>query len=241
MRLLLTSSGVANKSIRDALVAMLGKPIEESRALVVATGIYPFPEGAAHAGAMLRGESKSPFVGLGWESWGLLEPSVLASIDEECWMPALREADAVLVWGGDPVFVAYWLRRSGLADAFSSLASTVYLGVSAGAIATAATFAETYLEPRRGRGEEFATEDVVFATPGGEVRRVLVTAHGLGLVDFAIIPHVDFDDPDDVAVAEQWAARIPAPTYALDDQSALAVVDGALEVVTEGRWRFFGA
>jgi dipeptidase E len=241
MRLLLTSSGVTNASIRGALVAMLGQPIEESRALVVPTGIYPFPDGAALAAGMLRGESASPFVGLGWKSWGLLEPSVLPSIDEDCWLPALREADAVLVWGGDPVFVAYWLRHSGLADAFSSLASTVYFGVSAGSIATAATFAETYRERRRGRGEEITTEDVVFTTPGGELRRVLVTAHGLGLVDVAIIPHVDFDDPDDVALAEQWAARIPAPTYALDDQSALAVVDGALEVVTEGRWRLFGA
>jgi dipeptidase E len=68
---------------------------------------------------------------------GVLELSVLPSIDEECWVPAVQETDALLVWGGDPVFLSYWMRRSGLADILPSLPSeTVYVGVSAGSIAT---------------------------------------------------------------------------------------------------------
>jgi Peptidase family S51 len=83
-------------------------------------------------------------------------------IDEECWVPAVRETDALLVWGGDPVFLAYWMRRSGLAGVLPSLPSeTVYLGVSAGSIAATSTFAETYREPRRGSGEALSTEDIV--------------------------------------------------------------------------------
>ena len=240
MKLLLTSSGIANGTIHEALVGLLGKPIEESSALVIPTAIYPFPGGAGHAWEAICGRSKSPFAGLGWKSLGVLELSVLPSIDEECWVPAVRETDALLVWGGDPVFLAYWMRRSGLADVLPSLpGETVYLGVSAGSIAAASTFAETYREPRRGSGDALSTEDIVFDTPGGELRMILVRAQGVGLVDFAIIPHVDNADHQDMAIAEQWAARIPAPTYAIDDQTAIKVTEGNVEVVSEGHWKLF--
>jgi dipeptidase E len=240
VKLLLTSSGIANTSIRDALVGLLGKPIEESTALVIPTAIYPFPDGAGHAWEAICGQSKSPFAGLGWKSVGVLELSVLPSIDEECWVPAVRETDALLAWGGDPVFLAYWMRQSGLAGVLPSVPDeTVYLGVSAGSIAATGTFAETYREPRRGRGEALSTEDIVFDTPDGELRMILVKAEGLRLVDFAIIPHVDSADPNDVAIAEQWAARIPAPVYAIDDDTAIKVTDGNVEVVSEGHWKLF--
>jgi dipeptidase E len=242
VKLLLTSAGIANTSIREALVGMLGKPVEESSALVIPTAIYPFPGGAGHAFEAITGRSKSPFAGLGWKSLGALELSVLPSIDEECWVPAVRETDALLAWGGDPVFLAYWMRQSGLADILPSLPDeTVYLGVSAGSIAVTSAFAETYREPRRGSGEELSTEDIVFKTPDGELRMILVKAQGIGLVDFAIIPHVDYEDHQDIAIAEQWAAEIPAPVYAIDDQTAIKVTDGNVEVVSEGHWELFNS
>jgi dipeptidase E len=240
VKLLLTSSGIANATIRETLVGLLGKPIEEASALIIPTAIYPFPGGGEHAWEAICGKSKSPFAGLGWKSLGVLELSVLPSIGEECWVPAVRQTDALLVWGGDPVFLAYWMRRSGLADLLPSLPDDlVYLGVSAGSIATASTFAETYREPRHGSGDELSTEDIVFDTPDGELRMVLVHARGVGLVDFAIMPHVDNADPQDVAIAEQWAAKIPVPTYAIDDETAIKVTDGHVEVVSEGHWKLF--
>ena len=96
---------------------------------------------------------------------------------------------------------------------------------------------ETYRDPRRVGGEAMSTEDIVFDTPDGELRMVLVKAQGVGLVDFAIIPHVDYVDHQDIAIAEKWAARIPAPTYAIYDQTAIKVTDGNVEVVSEGRSR----
>lgn len=242
MNLLLTSGGIANPSIRRALVDLLGKPVEESNALVIPTAIYPFPGGNENSWQALSGHTKSAFAGLGWKSLGVLELSVLPSIDEECWVPAVRECDALLVWGGDPVFLAYWLHHSGLADVLATLGSdTVYVGVSAGSIATATTFVESYPVPRRGRGDEISTESIVFDTPAGDLPHFLVTAHGLGLVDFAIMPHVESTDPNDVAISEQWAAKIPVPSYALDDQSAIVVRDGAVDVVSEGVWKLFNA
>ncbi len=240
MNLLLTSAGIANPSIYDALLGLLGKPVEESSALVIPTAIYPFPGGAGHAREAICGRSKSRFAGLGWKTLGVLELSVLPSIDEECWVPAVLESDALLAWGGDPVFLSYWMRTSGLADILPSLpVETVYVGVSAGSMAVSSTFAETYREPRRGSGETLSTEEIVFDTVDGELRMILVKAQGIGLVDFAIIPHVDNTDHQDMAVAEQWAARIPAPTYAIDDQTAVKVTDGNVEVVSEGTWKLF--
>lgn len=242
MRALLTSSGVKNDTIRDALVELLGKPIEESSALFVPTAIYPFPGGANMAWRALNGTGASQLSGLGWKTLGLLELSVLPSIDEEAWVPTVRDADALLFWGGDPLFLANWMRRSGLTDLLPTLRpESVYVGVSAGSIAATTTFVETYTEPPRGTDQPLKAEPVVFTTPDGDIDRLLVTGRGAGLVDFAVIPHLEHEHHLDASLAnaEIWASAIPAPTYAIDDDSAITVVDGIVDVVSEGQWRLF--
>ena len=239
MKLLLTSSGISNPSIADALAGLLGKPVAESTALFVPTGIYPFPGGAGHAFQAISGTAKSSLAGLGWKSLGVLELTALPSIDKEVWTAAVREADALLVWGGDPVYLAYWLKHSGLADLFPSLPETVYVGVSAGSIAMATRFGETYFDQPRCSGERLSSEEFTVTRAEGEITMTLVMAEGTGAVDFMVIPHVEYDDPFDVAYAEKWAARLPVPAYAVDDQTAVAVVDGAVEVVSEGQWKLF--
>ena len=242
MKLLLTSSGISNDSIRHALVDLLGKPIAQSSALYIPTAIYPFPGGAAMAWRLICGGAGGPLCELGWKSLGVLELTALPSIQEDCWVPMLQETDALLVGGGDPLYLCHWMRQSGLADLLPSLRrEMVYVGVSAGSMAAAATFGETYRDPRRGSGEALTSEDIVFATPQGEISRILVTAQGVGLVDFALIPHLDHEDHPDASLAnaEKWAARLPVPTYAIDDQTAIQVVDGVIEVVSEGYWKLF--
>ncbi|HYK97712.1 MAG TPA: Type 1 glutamine amidotransferase-like domain-containing protein [Candidatus Acidoferrales bacterium] len=242
MKALLTSAGIKNRQIHDTLVDLLGKPIAESNALFVPTAIYPFPGGPGMAWRAISGKGPSPLAGLGWKSLGILELTALPSIEEAAWVPAVREADALLVWGGDPLFLANWMRRSGLTRLLPTLRSeAVYVGVSAGSIAAATTFVETYVEPPRGRDEPLKSEDIVFSTPRGDVKRILVTGQGAGLVDFAVIPHFAHPDHPDASLAnaERWAARIPAPTYAIDDESAISVVDGGAQVVSEGQWKLF--
>jgi dipeptidase E len=240
MKLLLTSSGISNPSINDALVALLGKPVAESSALFVPTAIYPFPGGAQNAYRAISGQAKSPLCDLGWKSLGVLELTALPSIDPEVWTSAVRETDALLVWGGDPVYLSYWMKHSGLADLLPSLRpEMVYVGVSAGSIALARQFGETYTAQPRCSGERLSSEELVFTRPEGDMTTTLVMAEGVGLVDFAIIPHVEFDDPYDVANAGKWAGRLPVPAYALDDSTAVTVVDGTVEVISEGHWKLF--
>lgn len=226
MKLLLTSSGISNQSISDALVDLLGKPIAESSALFIPTAIYPFPGGAGMAWQAISGKARSPLCELGWKSLGVLELTALPTIREDSWVPMAREADAVLVWGGDVLYLCHWMRESGLADLLPSLSESVYVGVSAGSIAVTPYNCDA----------EFNLE---FVPPGSDMARGADRA--LGLVDFTLYPHLDHEDMPDTSLAniEKWASGIPVPTYAIDDQTAIKVTDRTVEVVSEGNWKLF--
>ena len=223
MQLLLTSAGVNNPSIRQALVDLLGKPIEESNALCIPTGAYS-PPWATPAGPwrFMTGRTNQPMVDLPWKSMGILELTALPTIDRERWVAWVREADALLLCGGDALYTAHWMRESGFDELLPTLTDTVYVAFSAGSMA---------LTPRV--GEDFVYE---FRPPGGGDRT-------LGVVDFSIFPHVDHPDlaENTMAAAEKWAAEIGGPAYAIDDDTAIRVVDGAVDIVTEGHWRRFDA
>jgi dipeptidase E len=244
MKLLLTSSGISNSSIHHALVDLLGKPIAESNALFVPTGIYPFSVGAAMAYKAICGKAPTPLCELGWKSLGLLELTALPSIDRNAWVPSVEETDALLVWGGDPLFLSYWMNKSGLTDLLSSLhRPIVYVGVSAGSMVAAPTFAETYHKPYQGTGSPLTLEDMTFPTRDGEITMNFITAKGAGFTDFALIPHANHEDRPDAsfAGAPKWAAKLPVPVYAIDDQTAIKVIGDSVEVVSEGQWKQFTA
>jgi dipeptidase E len=242
IKLLLTSSGVSNESMRDALAELLGKPISESEALFIPTGVYPFVGGANYAWWPIAGKMQPGLVGLGWKSMGLLELTALPSIHRDVWLPSVQNADALLVWGGDPVYLAYWFEHSGLADVLTSLdKDLVYVGVSAGSIVASTFVGETYSEPRGGSGTPLTSENIVFNTADGEITKNLVTARGMGLVDFAIIPH--YNNPGFLdacgANAEKWAEKLPLPVYAIDEHTAIKYAEGHVEIVSEGQWKLF--
>ena len=127
MKFLLTSAGIKNTSIHNALVDLLGKPIAESSALCIPTAAYGHPmAGPAAAWRFISGrEPDCPMCELGWKSVGVLELTALPSIDKELWVPMVQETDVLLVNGGDPLYLCYWMRQSGLADLLPSLRETV--------------------------------------------------------------------------------------------------------------------
>jgi len=228
MKFLLTSAGISNDSIRNALVESLGKPIAESSALVIPTGMYAIPGGAAYAWRFLRGVDTTPLCELEWKSLGVLELTALPSINEEQWVPMVQGTDALLVAGGDVLYLCYWMRQSGLADLLPELPrETVYVGVSAGSMVVTPNFGETY-------DGWFCREPPASNLPTGDDR-------ALGLVDFSVFPHLDYPSfpENSLANAERWAAKGPVPTYAIDDQTAIKVIDGTVEVVSEGHWKRF--
>ncbi len=221
MRLLLTSAGITNASIHAALVDVLGKPIADSDALCIPTAMHGHPAtGPGRAWNFASGQEPStPMVELGWKSMGLLELTALPSIDEERWVSWVREADVLLVSGGDALYLCHWMRQSGLADLLPSLDDTLWVGLSAGSMV---------MTPRIG------ADFVNWEPPAGGDGT-------LGMVDFSIFPHVDHEQmPENtMAEAERWAAGIGGPAYAIDDQTAIRVVDGTVDVVSEGHWKLF--
>lgn len=219
MKLLLTSGGVTNPSIRAALLDLLGKPIEECHALGIPTAQWGHPMcGPASAqGFVAGGTSWRHHTGLGWASLGLLELTALPTIDRARWEPWVREADVLLVDGGDATYLAHWMRESGLADLLPSLTDTVWVGVSAGSMV---------LTPRIG--------DWFVEWSGAPDDRAL------GVVDFSIFPHLNLFPTNTPERAERWAADLAAPAYAIDEQTAISVVNGEVTVVSEGDWTRFG-
>ena len=219
MKLLLTSAGISNSSIHNALVELLGKQISEASALFVPTAIYAIGGGAHISRKVICGSLGDPFCEMGWKSLGILELSAMSSIKQELWVPMLRETDALLVGGGDCQYLCYWMQQSGLADLLPSLLrKTVYVGLSAGSMVLT-RFGTTY-------GNHMVPAE---------------SDKSLGLVDFAIHPHLDHEwfPENSLAKLEKLAATIPVPSYAIDDQTAIKVTDGMVEVISEGHWKLF--
>ena len=218
MKLLLTSGGVTNPSIHEALVQLLPKPVPECRALCIPTAQWGHPMCGPSSvqGFLAAGPTWRNFSGLGWASLGVLELTALPTIGEERWVPWVREADVLLVDGGDATYLSHWMRESGLADLLPSMPDLVWVGVSAGSMVMTPRIGQYFVE-----------------WPAAPDDRTL------GAVDFSIFPHLDATNT--MADAERWAADLGGPAYAIDEQTAIKVADGSVEVVSEGRWRKFGS
>jgi dipeptidase E len=218
LKLLLTSAGITNPSIRAALLELLGRPIEECSALVNSTASWPLRPGSQLAWNFIAGkETETPMAELGWKSVGVLELTALPSLPRSVWVPWVEEADVLLVNGGDTIYLDRWMRESGLAALLPSI-DLVYVGLSAGSLVMLPSVADVFAS---------------WTPPAG--------GEGLGFADFEIFPHLDHPDlPENtMADAERWAAGLTRTGYAIDDQTAIKVVDGIAEVISEGSWRLF--
>jgi dipeptidase E len=220
MKLLLTSAGIKNTSIHKALLELLGKPIAECNALCIPTASHANPGGAGQAWRFISGRDPfCPMCELGWKSLGVLELTALPSLGKEHWVPVVQETDVLLVNGGDPLYLCYWMRQSGLADLLPSLRETVWVGLSAGSMVMTPRIGEYFVNWKPPTGSDGT----------------------LGLVDFSIFPHLDHEmlPQNTMADAERWAADLGAQAYAIDDETAIKVADGVVEVVSEGHWKRF--
>lgn len=214
MKMLLTSGGIRNESIRRALLDLLGKPFDQCDAVFIPTAIYGHPmAGPARAYLSIAGDDS--MAALGWKSVALLELTALPSMREEVWKPLVEQADVILVDGGDAAYLRHWLQESGVSALLPEL-DAVYVGMSAGSMV---------MTPRTG------TEFINWPEPRADDAM-------LGFVDFAIFPHMDYPgwESNTKAAAERWAESFGCPAYGLDDASAIKVVNGEVEVVSEGNW-----
>src|SRR3989344_1026210 len=214
MKLLLTSSGITNKSIAKALFELVGKKPEETSIVVIPT--------ASNVEVGDNGWFINDLVNLKKQNFKAIDIADISAVDEKVWRPKLEEADVLFFEGGNTYHLMEWINRSGLVSLLPKLLqSKVYVGVSAGSIVTnpdlALTISQIVYE------EDFSrTEDMI----------------GLNFVNFYFLPHLNssyFKKVKESNIREV-VKGMKQKIYDLDDESALTVVDGVVEVVSEGKW-----
>ncbi len=228
MKLLLTSAGITNDSIRKALEELLGKPVNKSKAICIPTAIYAMPNGGVYGWQMLKE------LDLGWEEYGTLELTAVPTIQEEDWLPSVEAADIIIVGGGNTGYLSYWMEKSGFFDKLPGLLKTkVYLGISAGS--GMVTHSLNFNPAKKQAGIYWDDEYDEYAPLHA------ASDQTLPLVGFVIRPHLgaDYFPAATMANMTLWATKVDVPMYAFDDQTALKIIDGKVEVVSEGEWKLF--
>lgn len=217
MKLLLASGGITNLSIKKALMDLIGKPLSEANALLIPSAVHAIPQSPQKLRGVIRGAISDSLGDLGWKSLAVLELTALSSLKKDVWLPAVEQADVLLVNGGDCQYLAGWMEKSGFAELLPELLENkVYVGQSAGSMIMS-SYGTTYSH------HTFPSE----------------TRKCFGFVDFAILPHLDHKmfPSNTLANLEKMAAKIPMPTYLIDDETAIAVVNKKVEIITEGQWK----
>lgn len=217
MKQLLTSGGISNATIKQALIDLLGKPISQANALCIPTAAYGHPEVKPDGvWRFISGHSSAPMVDLGWQSVGVLELTALPTIATDRWHQWIADTDVLLVDGGDAVYLNYWLHRSGLADLLPDLPDKLWVGVSAGSMVMAPRIGQFFVNWKASTNTDDTT---------------------LGLVNFGIFPHWHLFPENNLANAQKWVKSIGIPGYLIDEQTAIQVVDHQTTVISEVQWQ----
>lgn len=217
MKLLLTSAGLTNQSISKALFDMVGKKPEDTTLCFIPT--------AANVEIGDKDWFINDLINIHKQNFKSVAIADISAVPENIWRPQIEEADILFFEGGNTYYLMKWVNKSGLYKLLPELLKTkVYVGVSAGSMIT---------------NPDLATK-ISQAVYGGDYDR-LGEVSGLNYVDFYTLPHLN--SPYFPKLTEEnikkIAEGIPKKMYALDDQSAVAVIDGKVEIISEGEYLIF--
>lgn len=209
MKLLLTSGGITNKKIADALLDLVGKSASETNLAFIPTA------------ANVEGHDKGWFIDnlyqLKQQKFKMIDIVDVSALPRWNWEERLRFADVLFFSGGVTPHLMYWVEKSGLKELLPELSKTrVYVGVSAGSIIMSPTLSFSNQERAKWYKEKFGYE----------------AKEGLGFIDFYIRPHLNSPTSPHSRkeLIEKTAKEIPQIVYAIDDQVAIKVVDGKIKI-----------
>ena len=223
VKLLLTSSGLTNKSIRNALLDLLDKPFNEAKLVFIPTASTA--EGGHHDWFI---DDLNAAYNLSWKEFDILE---LNGLPKDMILKRLDHADAIYVEGGNVYHLARSITNNWLADDFLKILRTkVYVGVSAGSMIFSRNLTEKVAQAF-GELDELKELHIDSITPP------------LNLFDWYIKPHYNarYLPERNKSWAEKIATKVSFPIYFIDDQTALKVVDDEVEVISEGSWRLLNS
>jgi len=226
MKLLLTSNGLSNDSIAKAFQELVGKKPKDTKVAFIPTASNP-ERGSKEwlIDDLYRIKERGHIVDI--VELTALKSKEIAKI--------LHGSDAIFVGGGNNFYLSYWMQKTGVFDILPQLLKTkVYAGISAGSIIAGANMkisSETLSVI-----EELKDDDYDEIGPPGES-----SAKTLKLVDFVFRPHLnsEFFPMASEENLTKKAKYFSVPIYALDDDSAIKIVDSRVEVVSEGKWILF--
>lgn len=214
MKLLLTSGGLMNRSIANALFDLVGKKPEETSLVFIPT--------AANVEKGDKGWLIDDLVNLKRQNFKSIDIADLSAIGRELWLPKMEEADVLFFGGGNTYHLMEWINKSGIVKLLPELLKTkVYVGLSAGSMVTNKSLA-------------LKISQIVY----GEDLDKTHEMPGLNYVDFYFLPHLNSPYFKKLRKEniEEITKGMSEKIYAMDDQSALKVIDGKIEVVSEGEW-----
>lgn len=218
MKLLLTSGGITNKSISDALFELAGKPAAELNLVFVPTAANT-EEG--DKGWLINDLYNCKKLGL-----SSIEITDISAVPAQIWKPSFEKADILLFGGGNPFYLMHWLKKTGLKEMLPEMLKTkIYVGISAGSMAVTKNLCLSQ------------SKKLYYLEGVGEFK----DETGLGLVDFLVRPHLNSPDFSNVRIEtlKELAKEIPETIYAIDDDTAIKVVDDEISVISEGEWKKF--
>lgn len=216
----MTSSGMTNRSIEKALLELLGKPFEKANLVFIPTAAYA----EKIEQAWLKNDIDN-FRKLGFYKLDVVD---ISETPKDIWLPLIKEADVMVFGGGNAYFLMEWLSKSGLKDIVRDLLRTrVYVGISAGSMVATSNFISTSKIDVELYDEKVISDEVI--------------GKGLGLVSFQIVPHLNSAKFPKVRIdnIENYARQINGPIYAIDDDTAIKLVDNKTIVISEGKWQKF--
>lgn len=214
MKLLLTSAGLSNKSISEALFSLVGKKPEDTSLVFIPT--------ASNVESGDKDWLITDLINLKKQKFKTIEIVDISAVDEKIWRPSLERSDVLFFEGGNTYHLMRWLNKTGLTNTLSDLLrDKVYVGVSAGSMVTCPDLALKL-------SQHLYEEDMLETE----------SMKGLDLVDFYLLPHLNSEWFKKLRRenVEKVAKDIDAKIYALDDNSALKIIDDKIEVITEGEW-----
>lgn len=227
MKLLLTSNGLSNASIADALEELVGKPRKETRIIFIPTAAFPQDEDKHEARDWLVDDMHRIK-----EFCGFIDIVSLADLPKAQVLDRLEYADVIFVGGGNTFYLSYCMQQAGLFEELPRLLEgRVYAGISAGSIVAGQSLVLASQALKNPQALE--DEDYDLLGPKGQA-----SGKALKLVDFLIRPHLNnrYFSLVRKDLLEEKAKEVKLPFYALDDDSALKVDGGRIEVVSEGEW-----
>ncbi|OGH21340.1 MAG: hypothetical protein A2958_00880 [Candidatus Levybacteria bacterium RIFCSPLOWO2_01_FULL_38_13] len=217
MKLLLTSSGITNKSIKIALLKLLKKPFKKSSLTFI-----PTAANVETGDKSWLVEDMYNFKKLGFASFDVID---ISAVPKSLWLPSFKNADILVFGGGNVKYLLEWIRKSGLIKLLPKLLKNkVYVGISAGSMAAAKTVS-------------LSSAGILYYEKKGKPENI----EGLSLVNFEIRPHLNSKWFPKVRLdyLEKLTKNRPVQFYAIDDDTAVKVDGDKIEIISEGSWKRF--